>query len=263
MSRCAHACGADLRAFALGELDALRSAAVLDHVETCAVCSRELDWLADVIAAAPGAAQPLESAVALAPHASAGRAPRVANGTARAWTWRAAGLLAAAAAVVLFFCLRASDPAALADRSAPAYVEIELRGVDDARTRSFAAAMQPYVRGDYAQAVKALSQYLEAHPEDPPARFYRGAARFQVGDLDGARDDLELCARWTEPKGATSVLLREHARWVLAQIELVAGHLAQARKFLEALAAEHGSFADDASSLLRRLPATPAVREER
>ena len=53
----------------------------------------------------------------------------------------------------------------------------------------------PHAEGDFDAVVEASSRVLEGAPEQPYARWIRGAARHKQGDWDAAREDLEVAER--------------------------------------------------------------------
>src|SRR5262249_41640353 len=131
---------------------------------------------------------------------------------ARSWWLAAAASVLFVAALSLWFARRAAPVPLreLAERTAPRYVEANLRGNEEPEYVPFPKAMMRYTAGDYAGAADALARLLEDEPEHGPARFYLAAAREQLGELDAAQSDYRRVA--DEQPG----LLGEHARWRLA-----------------------------------------------
>lgn len=240
----AHAIREQLVGFALGELDATESGAVLAHVETCAECSRELDFLADTLVAAEKRAATSSAPIQFS----------------RSKSWRkrvaplaiAAGFIAALAmlAGAVFFHWFGTDYARLADRSVPRWMSAETRGPDEALARELETAMKPYSEGNFAAAIDALTRFLDAHPGHGPALFYRGIAHIEARDHGAALRDLEEVAQ--NAKG----FLREHARWRIANLLLADGDVAGARARLREMV--EGEFALNARELLERLPESAA-----
>ena len=199
--------------------------------------SAELDFLADVVAAAE-----LERArLTLRP------APPARVRPLRTW------LVPAVASVLFLFALglwyansqrRASRALEL---GAPRYVESEVRGGDDELGAAFERAMEPYARGDWRAAVQALEALLARHPEHGPSHFYLAAALEQLGELARAEGEYECAA--TSP----DALLAAHARLRLALAWLRDGERARARAALTALRDEGGELAGYAREWLETL----------
>ncbi len=211
---------------AVGELDAPASQAALEHVERCTECSRELDFLADLLVAAE-------------------KAPEVQRARPRRIALWIAGL-AAAAALVLYLARDARSTLTI-DRSIPRFVEADLRAPDDPLARAFTQAMAPYARGDFVGAVVSLSEFLKAHPDHGPARFYRGVAEQESGDRASAAED------FTAVGAASTAYLGEHARWRLANLFLLEGRGDEAAAILRELRDARGEFAPNAARLLDAL----------
>jgi cytochrome c-type biogenesis protein CcmH/NrfG len=116
--------------------------------------------------------------------------------------------------------------------------------------------MEPYGRGDWPAATRALEELLAERPENPPARVYLAAALEAQGQV--ARAEELWSALAAEPHG----LLSRHARWRLALSAQAAGRHGQARAELELLASTPGAFSDDARALLPFIdePARPRAR---
>jgi tetratricopeptide (TPR) repeat protein len=213
---------------AVGELDADASRAALEHVERCADCSRELDFLADLLVAAQSA-------------------PEVRKVAPRRWAVWIAGL-AAAAALVLYLARDARSTLTI-DRSVPRFVEADLRAPDDALARAFTEAMAPYTRGEFDGAIASLSEFLKAHPDHGPARFYRGIAEQESGDVAAAAEDFRAVG------AASTGYLGEHAQWRLANLFLSEGRRDEAAAILRALRDARGEFAPNAARSLDALEA--------
>jgi len=239
----------ELSAFAMGELDEERSRDVLDHVEACASCSRELDLLADLVRleAEPRALQ-----------STRGEGRTAALPRKRPWRW--ARRIAVAAALLLLAlglfdrafdpsggAVRPADLAALADRSLPSFVAAELRGPEAGLASEFELAMQGWQGPDLGAVESSLTRFLDAHPDHAPARFYRGVARRDLDRLDEARADLRSAVDRAQGP------LREHALWCLAQTELLSGDAESAREALRTLRDSGGDYAECALALEERL----------
>jgi len=213
----------------------------LERTERDPRASEELDFQADLLAAAelaPAQRTPREQRSALAPV------------LARQWLWAAAASVLFAAVLALWFVSKGErpSPSELAQRQAPRYIASELRAPDGSADESFPRAMALYSSGDHAAAASALEACL-ALGEHGPARFYLGACREQLGELERARGEYSRVAE-AEPG-----FLADHARWRLANLYLAQSDVARARAELERLRAAGGSFAGNARTLLERLPA--------
>lgn len=225
-----------------GELGPEEVDALLERAASDPTASDELDFLADLVAAAE------ERRAALEPHPL----ELVRGGSRRR---RPAVWIATAAALLLAFVLvrgRTTDPpagrlASLADLAPPVWVAGDLRAGTDERARAFAAAMAPYAERRWDAALDSLSTFLETYPEHLPARFYLGAVELHEGRLGDAHLNLA-----TVSERATG-LLADHAAWLRAQAALAAGDGADARTHLRGLVAGAGPFAARAGELLESL----------
>lgn len=216
-----------------GRLAAAEAAGLIEHVEGCTACSREMDLVADLLHA------PSRSL-------AAGRsrsAPRWAGGLIA---------LAAAAAVLFFFLLfaRSSAPERrvrdLARLAPPPSAGLVLRdGVEP--EAGFEQALARFAAGDHLQAASGFQALLAARPEDPLVLFYLGLARLQLGELDAAIDAL----RRAEEAG--SDLLAEQALWYRSQAHLARDEGAQARALLARLVELDGDYEPNARALLAEL----------
>lgn len=211
---------------------------VLARAENEPRASEELDFLADLVAAAE-----LERARLARQPAPATEAPRY---LVRPW------LLAAAASVLFVLALGAwiltrgerRSLESLASAAPPRFVAAELRDPDESSRDGFERAMEPYACGEWAVAKRALEQWLSTRPEHGPARFYLAAAEEQLGELGPAEEHYRAAA------GAPDTLLSEHARFRLALVMLRRGDIARARTELDALRDGGGELARNARELL-------------
>ena len=235
--------GEDVRADAAaslfsGERGSQHFERFLERAEREPAASAELDFLADLVAAAELEREELER--------SLGR-PALARRPGRKLAW-----LAAAAALFLagwFVLGRDGAPRTrdVAERAAPRYIASELRAQDSPLAQQFARAMEPYARGDYASAATALEALLAGAPDHEAARFYLAAAREALGELERAEELYRSVAAQGDD------YLSEHAAWRLANLLVAREELDDARAELERLAARDGAFARNAAQLLERL----------
>ncbi len=131
----------------------------------------------------------------------------------------------------------------------PEYGELEFRGEAPPRLAgssapSFIEAMRPYAQGDDPAAEAALARYLEAHPGDLEALFYRGASLLLLGRLEEAIESLGAARQSGEG------WIRDQAAWFLAVAHLKGGHADAAAATLDSLLAG-GRFRQDEARKLR------------
>lgn len=215
---------------ALDPFDERNLERLLERAEQDPVLSEQLDFQADLVAAAE--LRRAELVPASAPRGTSSRRRRV------LWL-AAAALLVLSASAALWFrpWFLGGDGSAgarlLAARDAPRYVTAELRSPDEPQ-EVFSRTMEPYVRGAWPQAARQLETFLQEHPEHGPARFYLAAATEQLGDLASAEADYLRVA------AVSDTLLAQHARLRLALLWLTRGEIERARGALEALQEEGG-----------------------
>lgn len=217
--------------FHRGRLPGAREDVVRAHLGACASC----------VEIARDASRFLEAMGESAPVQEPRRLP--------SWLPLAAVVLLALGGASLWLATREADRWSALPVSATAWplsAEEELlwrSGEDD----DFAAAMEPYARGDYAAAEAELSRYLQSRPGDPRALFYRGVSLLMLGRADEARPALESASR------AATGPARDEASWYLALSALKSGDREAAVRELEQLAGLDGSRRDEAAALLRRI----------
>jgi tetratricopeptide (TPR) repeat protein len=201
--------------------------------------SDELDFLADLVAAAE------RERATLAPPA------RVAPPRFPLRTW----ILPAAASVLFLFALglwlakphRHETGRALAAREAPHYVATDLRAPGEGEHACFLAAMAAYGRADWSAAATALEQCLATDAEHAPTHFYLAAALEQLGELERAEPHYRRAA------AAPDALLAGHARLRLGLVLVARGELARGRAELETLRDAGGEFTPLARAALDEL----------
>ena len=145
--------------------------------------------------------------------------------------WRAAGVLAAAAILLIVVMPRGgADAARLAALgevvAAPVYLGIPVRA--DEREARFDAAMTAYRVGDYARALAGLDAVAEA-VDAPPVHFFRGASALMLG-----ADSVALVAFDALLAGAASPY-HDEARYYRAKALLRTGRAARALDDLRAI----------------------------
>lgn len=225
-----------LSRLAAGELDAEESMIALKHVETCSECARELDFLADLVAAVDDQSQSGTSAI-----------------EAREPTTHSRMLVPALALFVVVIAarlvLRIPEPVLPSVHpEAPAYYRVALLADDDSPKARLDRAMTPYREADFVTAVKTLTEFLVQEPGHALARFYRGVCHQQLHDYSSARRDF-LAAQET-----SEGFLQRHARWRLAQVAIQQDDPDRARELLGQLVQEGREFSLNAEQLLQDLP---------
>ena len=228
-----------IAAFSAGRLDAEEMTEFLDHVEVCSECSEELDLAADLVATLKVARPALKRPLVRRLH-----------------------LLTAAAAVIAFFGFArflgddSGEPVSLADLAQLAplpSVPFVPRAVDTPEeVELFSTAMEAYAALDFTAAASLLAECSAAEPGDALTHLYLGIARLQLGELASAVESLEQAA---ELGGG---LLRDNARWYLANAHLALEETGDARRILAALASEESEWELNARELLEAIEALPA-----
>ncbi len=218
---------------------------LLERAEREPAASAELDFLADVVAAAE-----LERVrLGLRPAPAPGPVQRPVRRLTRAWLVTAAAALLLGLALGLWF-LRGGDGGrerALAALVPPTYVASELRGANEDLAAGFARAMEPYTRAEWPAAVRALEEWLARHPTHGPARFYLAAASAALGDTARAEAEYERAAT------APDARLADHARLRLALTWAARGERERALRALQVLADGEGELAANARAWLEAL----------
>jgi tetratricopeptide (TPR) repeat protein len=218
---------------------------LLERAEREPAASAELDFLADIVAAAEleRARLCLRPAPAVSPLRQPARRPT------HAWLLTAAAALLLGLALGLWF-LRGGDEGrerALAALVPPTYVAGELRGADEDLAAEFARAMEPYARAEWPAAVRALEELLARHPAHGPAHFYLAAASAALGDTARAEAEYERAAT------APDARLADHARLRLALTWAARGEGERARRALQVLADGEGELAASARAWVEAL----------
>ncbi len=133
----------------------------------------------------------------------------------------------------------------LADLRLPVYAPPNVRGAT--MDTEFATAMQAYRRGDCKSAIPGLAGIADGAPQKRAAQFYGGACQLAGGDLVAATDSLrEVVAAGDSPQ-------YEAALYEMAQLMLLHGNAAEARKYLHRAITLHGDFESRARAQLAKL----------
>jgi hypothetical protein len=204
--------------------------ALLARAETEPAASRELDFLADLTAAAEVERRTSQ--------------PVLPGLLGRPWFFAAAATLLFALACGLWLLRREVAPAArTAWNAPPVFVATELRAPAPLAAE-FARAMEPYARAAWPEARRTLEAFLAQHAAHGPAHFYLAVV---LGELDKR----ELArTHYRAAEASEERLLAEHARFRRALLELAGEHERDARTALEQLAEGGGPFAEAARQVL-------------
>jgi tetratricopeptide (TPR) repeat protein len=233
-----------LVAFYRGGVSEADADAIRDHLAACASCvelARDARAFVEAMRGADGDVMPMSRAkrwLALAAALAAGAI--LAISIARS---RPAPSLEAVLATPAAPALRSwKDLPITAAPYAPAPEdELLYRSDAPADASDFTEVMAPYVRGNYAAAEAALGRFLQAHPRDARASFYRGVTLLLLGRPEEAEPLLRAAATTGRPF--------QDARWYLALARLQSGDQAAALADLDAVAAEGGAKALEAARL--------------
>jgi tetratricopeptide (TPR) repeat protein len=193
--------------FATGRIGAADAERLLEHLDSCPLCSAEFDLVADLVAVSPRAGSDFP-------------VPRQANLFLR-------GILAAAAAALLIATVwwiadQGEDHRHRLDALAmieplPAVDAVLRSGKPPGENADFKAAMTFYSKSDFNAAAKGLAAVVERDPENTPALLYLGISRLQSGEVAAALQPLKRAAELGEH------LLQERALWYLGSAYLLTG----------------------------------------
>jgi hypothetical protein len=268
-----------LEAYLLGELAERDRAALEDHFFACEACQERLEILSALPAGLAervgsgrqgvrekGAGR--EGAQEAGPHqeeprkegpgggASAPPDLRARSALRNRRLWLGGGLAALAAGLLLLLILNPGNPAdlrpdrerlaRLARFDPPRYQPLVLRGTR-MEDPAFALAMEPYRRGDYAAATRALAELAEGDPQDLAAQFFLGASALLAGETERGIRALQASITLGD-----SIYLEE-ARLLLAKARIGQGRLDEARQQLEEVEALRGDLAEQARRLLAEI----------
>src|SRR5262249_39206177 len=139
-----------------------------------------------------------------------------------------------------------APPELLARVDPPAYRAPALRSTASDAERAFRDAMKIYARGEYRDAVPALES-AAGMGNAPGPRFYLGICRLVTGDASKAAAELERVIAF----GDSPYL--EKAQFFLGKARLGQKDSRGAVQALEAAAALHGDYEDQARTLLQQL----------
>jgi tetratricopeptide (TPR) repeat protein len=112
---------------------------------------------------------------------------------------------------------------------------------------SFARAMQPYERNNFAEAERQLGQFVEKNPKYAAAHFYRGVSLLLLGKTVDAVAPLEAAV--ANGRGR----VREEAHWYLALSYLKTGDQLKALEQLDGVIQTSGRHRADAEQLRQQV----------
>ncbi|HLU79378.1 MAG TPA: tol-pal system protein YbgF [Burkholderiaceae bacterium] len=120
--------------------------------------------------------------------------------------------------------------------SAPAS-ESSIQVSDPAEQAAYDQAMQSFRAGQYQEAAKALTQFIQAYPQSAlvhEARFYRGSSLYAIKDFKGSIAGLQtmISAAPTDPRAPDALL-------VIAASQVELNDLAGARTSLQRIVKEY------------------------
>ncbi len=223
------------------------------HLEGCPSCRDELAWARRTA----GVPDPASWKTALEPETIASRTARWLRGLSQAgrpgWIWASAGLVAAAAVILILLVHASSRPGSRLEDLAmverlPAE-EPTLRGGSAAPdARLFAQALHAYAGADYQRASTLFGEVTAARPDHPEAWLYLGSSLLL---LRRPSDAVPALTRAVAQARTTQV--QEESSWQLAQAELLLGDAAAARTALARVRDLHGRHNAQAGRLAGRL----------
>lgn len=136
---------------------------------------------------------------------------------------------------------------ALARVEPPPYSEKVLRGAEDKGQEAFRAAMQNYLKEDYAKAIAGLQTAVKANPQAANFNFYLGACYLLTGQTDPAI----VYLRKTISLG--NLTYSESAHFYLAKAYLKKKELSAAEEQLQETVQLHGSRETESEEILQQL----------
>lgn len=152
---------------------------------------------------------------------------------------------------------RAAIIARIAAVQPPRYDPPVLRGMHDAASTAFRAAMRAYVAGDYAAALTGLRKASAADPKRPDIAFYLGATELLADRPEQARVELERLIAMGD------TVFSAEAHFYLGKSLLRLGHLDEAQQAFLRAAGTEGTLQAEAQTVLdalARLDPTPQQR---
>ena len=210
------------------------------HLDECENCRSEYEWAKthpdedawdSVVSAAGGLATPRKS---------------------WRWGWKPVGVGLAAAAAAILLIIALPDGRDVSDLAImePLPVRISRAPVTPGTFEAFRLhGLELYRSEDYAAALEHLRRAYTARPEDAEVPLYIGSAHLMLDQPKDALVFLEVAIEKT-----TNDAIREESLWQLANAQIAAGLVTDARSVLEKVIAAAGPHAADARQLLEKLP---------
>ena len=169
------------------------------------------------------------------------------------WGWKPAGVGLAAAAAAILLIIALPDRRDISDlaRIEPVPVRISRASVTPGTFEAFRLrGLELYRSEDYAAALEHLGRAYDAKPEDDEVPLYIGSAHLMLGQLQDAARFFKAVSNKT-----SNDAIREESLWQLANAQIAAGLVTEARSVLEEVIASAGPHAADARALLEELAA--------
>jgi tetratricopeptide (TPR) repeat protein len=129
----------------------------------------------------------------------------------------------------------------------PPYSAVVLRGAEDEAQETFRAAMQYYVKGDYAHAIPGLRTAVKVSPRTARFNFYLGASYLLTGQTNLAIESFRRTISLADPSYS------EPAHFYLAKAYLRRKEVSLAEDELQMTIQLHGSKETEAEEILRQL----------
>ena len=129
----------------------------------------------------------------------------------------------------------------------PPYSEVVLRGAQDEAQETFRAAMQYYLKRDYAGAIPGLQAAVKASPGTARFNFYLGACYLLSGQTDSALTSFHRTVSLDEPSYTGP------AHFYLAKAHLQKKEIPAAEDELEETVKLHGGMEAEAREILQQL----------
>ena len=129
----------------------------------------------------------------------------------------------------------------------PPYLPNRMGDAAAPKSRQFQAAMEHYLKRDYAGAIPGLRAIAGTRPDFVEARYYLGICSLLTNDLAAGVKELQAVIA----SGETPY--REEARFYLAKGLLDDGDIGGAQRQLENVLAMHGDLEKQARALLAQI----------
>jgi len=209
------------------------------HLDDCETCRSEYEWAKthpdedawdSVVSAAEGPATPRKS---------------------WRWGWKPVGVGLAAAAATILLIIALPDGRDVSDLAImePLPVRISRAPVTPGTFEAFRLrGLELYRSGDYKTALEHLARAYNVRPDDDEVPLYIGSSHLMLGQPKDALVFLEAAIEKT-----TNDAIREESLWQIANAQIAAGLVPEARHVLEEVIASAGPHAARARQLLEEL----------